>query len=190
MPWFTVLVIAVLVVGGFAGLKVFGVFDGATDVASGPQIDLSRVSISGEVGQRQQDQGREHIADGQRFGQYNSTPPTSGPHWPRWAADGVYDTAQPDEFLMHNLEHGYVVISYNQIAPTDLSALKALRSRIPADRFSRKKIIIRPYERIPAGSIALTAWTWLDSMQGYDEQRILRFVVAHRNQGPEGETAP
>lgn len=55
---------------------------------------------------------REHVAD--IYGvEYNSNPPTSGKHFPVWVKKGVYDRVISDGYLIHSLEHGYVVISYN-----------------------------------------------------------------------------
>lgn len=48
---------------------------------------------------------------------YNSNPPTSGKHFPVWAKGGVYDRVISDGHLLHSLEHGYVVISYNCSQP-------------------------------------------------------------------------
>lgn len=60
------------------------------------------------------DQGRDHVAP-EAVAQftYNSNPPTSGPHLPTWVRGGVFDTAQSEGELIHSLEHGYVVVSYN-----------------------------------------------------------------------------
>ena len=44
---------------------------------------------------------------------YNSNPPTSGPHYEIWTQAGVYDAPKDDRNLVHSLEHGYVIISYN-----------------------------------------------------------------------------
>lgn len=56
--------------------------------------------------------GREHTKDITGI-EYNSNPPTSGQHFPVWAKKGVYDRVISDGYLIHSLEHGYVVISYN-----------------------------------------------------------------------------
>src|SRR3989344_2908298 len=60
------------------------------------------------------DQGQEHVTPqaGAEF-KYNSNPPTSGPHLPTWVKPGAYDTPQSEGELIHSLEHGYVIISYN-----------------------------------------------------------------------------
>ena len=60
------------------------------------------------------DLGREHVTPEQVAStQYNSNPPTSGPHLPTWVKPGVYDVPQSEGELIHALEHGYVIISYN-----------------------------------------------------------------------------
>ena len=57
-----------------------------------------------------------HIESGQPYEPYNSDPPTSGAHYgepmvPMEA--GFYESAVPDENLVHSLEHGYVIIWYD-----------------------------------------------------------------------------
>ncbi len=66
---------------------------------------------------------REHITDISKV-EYNSNPPTSGPHFAVWAKKGVYDQILSDGYLIHSLEHGYIVINYN----CDSTSLK---SQIP-----------------------------------------------------------
>lgn len=63
-------------------------------------------------GQEVADIGAEHTNDISGI-TYNSNPPTSGTHFPVWAKKGAYDRVISDGYLIHSLEHGYVVISYN-----------------------------------------------------------------------------
>jgi len=56
---------------------------------------------------------RDHIADSDPDPTYNSNPPTSGPHSAVWTSAGFYETEKNDRNLIHSLEHGYVVVSYN-----------------------------------------------------------------------------
>ncbi len=58
------------------------------------------------------DLGADHTSDISEVS-YNSNPPTSGTHFPIWAKRGVYDRELSDGYLIHSLEHGYIVISYN-----------------------------------------------------------------------------
>jgi len=63
-------------------------------------------------GQEVPDLGAEHSSDISGI-TYNSNPPTSGKHFPIWAKKGIYDRVISDGYLLHSLEHGYIVISYN-----------------------------------------------------------------------------
>lgn len=65
-------------------------------------------------GQTMPDLGRTHVPkeEWEKFS-YNSNPPTSGPHDATWIKAGIYDSPQGDGFLIHALEHGYVILSYN-----------------------------------------------------------------------------
>ena len=56
---------------------------------------------------------RDHIKDSDPDPEYNSNPPTSGPHSAVWTAPGFYESEKSDRNLIHSLEHGYVVVSYN-----------------------------------------------------------------------------
>ncbi|HLQ04096.1 MAG TPA: DUF3105 domain-containing protein [Verrucomicrobiae bacterium] len=116
---------------------------------------------------------------------YSSYPPTSGPHWPNPASWGAHTEPVPDEIAVHNLEHGGVVASYNNIPPADLAALTRLTTTYPRDRYGEVKLLVRPYDRIKPGTIALTAWSWIDELTTYDEARVRKFMDAHINQGPE-----
>lgn len=68
-------------------------------------------------GEQTADLGREHIPVGSdilgaQAGQ-GSNPPTSGKHYPDWIRAGVYQDPQDDGYLIHSLEHGYIILSYN-----------------------------------------------------------------------------
>jgi hypothetical protein len=127
--------------------------------------------------------GQEHIAPGQGHPPYNSDPPTSGWHYDQPADAGFYETSLPDEQLVHNLEHGHVIISYDCSKLTDCEAVKAeLRSIV--DRFQRWKVVTVPRKNADA-PIALTAWGRIDKLEAYDEDRITAFVKYWRDRGPE-----
>ena len=44
---------------------------------------------------------------------YNSNPPSSGPHYPIWAAFQEFEKPVDRRYTVHDLEHGAVVVSYN-----------------------------------------------------------------------------
>ncbi len=93
MKWWQIAGAVVLVIGG---------------------IWLYRFATTPAPGKQFPDQGREHVSPEEvaKF-KYNSNPPTSGPHLPIWVKPGIYTTPQIDGELIHSLEHGYVIISYN-----------------------------------------------------------------------------
>ena len=63
-------------------------------------------------GERVPGQGTTHIQIGQSHPAYNSNPPTSGWHPPQTVQWGLPRTEIPDEFAVHNLEHGGTWITY------------------------------------------------------------------------------
>lgn len=64
------------------------------------------------VGQKIADLGREHVPLGTQV-EYNSNPPTSGPHYEEWVKGGILENVRDDRNLVHSLEHGYIIMSYN-----------------------------------------------------------------------------
>ena len=123
-----------------------------------------------------------HILEGTTT-TYNSSPPTSGEHWPIPARCGFYEEALPDERIVHNLEHGNIVVSYNLLLESDVSALRDALGNIG---LARVWGIARVYDGIPSGQIGLSAWGVLDTFAGVDEERISRFFEAYAGSlGPE-----
>lgn len=58
-------------------------------------------------------QGREHLKADEAPPVYNSNPPTSGAHDQISSKPGFYEYSLADRNVVHSLEHGHVVISYN-----------------------------------------------------------------------------
>lgn len=124
-------------------------------------------------------QGTQHIREGESHPQYNSNPPTSGWHYEREASWGVHESEIPDEQAVHNLEHGGIWITYQ---PTlDQAAVEKLKG---LTRQYRSKVLLTPRANNDV-RIALAAWGKLDTMDSFDEARILSFVRSFVNQGPE-----
>lgn len=69
-------------------------------------------SVKPLPGQELADLGRGHVAIGTKI-DYNSNPPTSGPHYEVWTKPGIYNAPPDDRNLVHSLEHGYIIMSYN-----------------------------------------------------------------------------
>lgn len=133
-----------------------------------------------------EDQGRMHINVGAAHLAYNSNPPTSGWHYEEWESKGIYKEQQSDEGLVHNLEHGYIWISYR--SNTDPEIIKQLENFYGFG----KKIIIEPRKENDK-LIALAAWNWLDKfdpeskekLNNEELKRIGDFINVYIGQGPE-----
>ncbi|MGC8781088.1 MAG: DUF3105 domain-containing protein [Anaerolineae bacterium] len=134
-------------------------------------------------GQRFPIQGQQHIAPGQAHPPYNSDPPTSGWHYDTPLASGFHEQPVADEQVVHNLEHGHVVIAYDCSRLTDCQGTKD-RLRELLRRYRNWKVTAVPRQNADA-AIALTAWGWLDKLDAYDEARITAFINAWRDRGPE-----
>lgn len=122
-----------------------------------------------------------HISEGQKHPPYNSKPATSGWHHSNWVKWGVYEIEIPDEYLVHNLEHGGVGIHYNCLQEC-MGMVEGL-SRI-ASQYD--KIVVSPYSDMDS-RISLTSWTYKDSFEQFDEDRITAFIKAHIGKPPAPE---
>jgi type II secretory pathway pseudopilin PulG len=115
--------------------------------------------------------GRTHIKGNQQPGNWNSNPPTSGDHLENPLAAGIYDNQQDPRALVHDLEHGYVVILYKGI-PTD--QVDQLRQFAEARRGS--KLILSPYLGLDSNGVALVAWQNLELLQRVNMDVVQAFV--------------
>lgn len=143
----------------------------------------TRSTSQAAPGQRFPIQGQQHIAVGQSHPAYNSDPPTSGWHYDTPLDAGFHETPAADEYVVHNLEHGHVVISYDCSKLTDCQGAKERLQEL-IRRYRNWKITAVPRQNADA-AIALTAWGWLDKLDNFDEARITAFVDAWRDRGPE-----
>lgn len=134
-------------------------------------------------GQRFPIQGQQHIQAGQPHPAYNSDPPTSGWHYDTPLASGFHEQPAADEQVVHNLEHGHVVISYDCSKLTDCASAKTQIRQLVA-RYRNWKVTAVPRQNADT-PLALTAWGWLDKLDSLDEARIAAFISTRRDRGPE-----
>lgn len=150
---------------------------------------------SSEVGARElfPDLGRDHLSDEDASAiiagtlpppDYNSVPPTSGPHASFWADCGIYVQVIPDIVQVHSLEHGAVVVQYNpEIDPDDIAALRNY-AREKADH-----IIVAPNPDI-GSYIMLTAWQVRMELATLNLEAMDAFWFDYANEGPERVPCP
>ncbi len=146
------------------------------------------------IGQRQVDAGRTHITEGTQGSGYTSVPATSGPHWS--SADspapwGVYTNAQPQERMLHNMEHGGIVIWYQPavLSTAGLATLtQFVQQQITTEEF---KVILTPWSGANFNhAIAVTAWDWLLYLDTADLDKIRGFMDDHYLDAPEPNGGP
>ncbi len=121
-------------------------------------------------------QGNRHVQTlNEAIPNYNSDPPTSGPHLSYIAPWGIHTEPIPRQLQVHNLEDGGVMVQYNcpDGCPDLVAKLRAIVSSYD------RQVILAPYPGMKT-RLALTAWTRLDAFDDFDEKRIRRFITAYR----------
>jgi len=176
-----------LVIGGFVlgaivlavlGLRAAGVFDPPAAAIDLNSADF-QVPAGTTIGTQEPLLNPEHIVPPAK-GSYNTVPPTSGQHYnqPGLAPTswGIKDSNLPNEVTTHNLEHGGIVIGYNNLTPAETDQLKGIVRALMNGTY--RKIVLEPYPLADA-KIALTSWGWLLNLQSVDEIQIVQFTRAH-----------
>ena len=144
-----------------------------------PEIRLLQSAVGVQI---PVERSRDHVPEGQTV-EYRTIPPTSGEHWGQWADCGFYAEALPDERIVHNLEHGNIVVSYNFANPAQVTDLRDALEDL--DLFEDWGVA-RPYDKIGDGQVVLTAWGRMHPMIGVRSGEIEQFFEAFAGElGPE-----
>ena len=122
--------------------------------------------------------------------EWNSFPPTSGPHYGQWVIWGEYDQPVRLAQSVHNLEHGGIVMFYGSGVSQD--EITKLRSFYREDATA---MLLAPLPRL-GNKIALSAWYSSDPASGesqgilaectgFNEDAFRTFRDTYRFKGPE-----
>jgi hypothetical protein len=161
-------------------------------------IGLVLVMSGGEsefAGTTQPDDGNQHVAVGTTCRSaeapcgpdpYSSLPATSGPHWDPsgLAAWGAYSTPQNESQVLHNLEHGGIVIWYDPDRLDDAQVAELtdfVEGQVASGLSGRFKFILTPWggtEDLGA-AVAVTAWRHLLKLDEFDMDAIRAFADAN-----------
>jgi len=123
---------------------------------------------------------------------YPSDPPAGGRHYAEEFGNGFYDEAtlpqKPGDlkgYLVHNLEHGYVIFWYN-CAKLDDSACNNLKSQIKVvmDTKNNFKLIAVPWKSTDS-PLVMTSWGRLQRFEKFDEGMVRAFIDNNLNRAPE-----
>ncbi len=123
--------------------------------------------------------------------QWNTIPPTSGPHYAVPVVYGSYDEPVNEAQLVHNLEHGAIAVQYGKDVPA--ATVQQLKSFVQAHS---RGTVLAPYPAL-GDKIALGAWVtespsqpskgtaYLAKCTAFDDAAFSAFFDAYQFQGPE-----
>jgi len=132
-----------------------------------------------------------HTTDLSERIKYNTNPPTTGRHYEIPADDGIYGQAPQDEQLVHNMEHGRVIIWVKPSLPSKQRA--DIRALVEDDSY---QMVLVPRRNMPY-AVAATAWDADPAPNGTGKMLLCNevndktfdalqaFRDEHRSQGPE-----
>jgi hypothetical protein len=185
--WFLALAGAILIAAAAVGLAMAfrgGGADGAATGTDGPCVRQTFPPM-----------GRQHVESLRSGFQYNSFPPTSGPHFGVPAVYNIYDQPVPEIRLVHNLEHGAIVVQYGSKVPKQ--TVEQIAAWYADNPLGMVVAPLPPLEEIHAkppanvdSKIFLTAWTHLATCTTFDEGAFTRFRDDFRNPNGDGPETP
>ena len=138
-----------------------------------------------------------HLASPDAKVKYNSFPPSSGPHYQAPAPWGLYPDPVKQTILVHNLEHGGIIIQYGPgVSSGDVSKLQSFYQDDP------NGLVVAPYPKL-GKKFALTAWNepgyraegdfrdvnpgkgYVLTCSRFDSKAFAQFRDGHRNKAGE-----
>jgi hypothetical protein len=190
------IVLIFLVAGGGGGAEGQGggdVFPEGGEVAEQTEFDLetSAEAASCELISKRGSGVADHTTSLDENVRYEDNPPTNGRHYFEPAEDGLYYDAPTDEQLVHNLEHGRVILWVKPSLPRDVR--ETVRALFEEDEY---QMVVVPRRNMEA-AVSATAWNrdpdpggtgqtlrcpeWNDEVP----DAIRTFRDEHRSNGPE-----
>jgi len=127
---------------------------------------------------------------------YDSNPPSSGPHYDRWGAYQEVTAPLDERNYVHDLEHGAIVFVYK--CADDAGGCTDVRNlfhdavaSLPNDQLCleahegvRVRTVITPDPKLNS-PIAAAAWGWTYNAECIDLPSLEDFAKQHYGQGPE-----
>lgn len=154
------------------------------DAASKPgTVDPSTVGDS-LPGVAVPSEGQTHAPEGQAI-TYQNYPPSSGTHYASTADYGFSEKEIPEGKLVHNLEHGAIVLYYEpDLSSAVLQSLREAATKLPTEKYGKVKIVIVPYSKLQT-SMAIVAWGRVETLDSFDYDKVSTFYEAMVDHGPE-----
>ena len=134
---------------------------------------------------------RSHIPVGSPLPNYSSDPPAGGDHYPNTMPTKFYTESDlaslpvsPVGYLVHNLEHGYVIFWYNCQAYKGSCNDLTQQIQQVMSQFGGVKVIAFPYPSIDV-PVVLTSWGRMLRLSSPNQNLMKEFVQTYRGQAPE-----
>lgn len=182
MKKFAFPLVLIAVAAGLAGLFILG------NRGSKPPQETERMGTK-----HAEMPSRTHVPDGTEI-KYSTNPPTSGDHYAAPETGGIKESEIQDGKAVHNLEHGYIWITYrpctDQVKDSCLSEdqikdLKRVARELPGDpSFNSQKFVLSPRSK-NTKTITLVSWTYSLDLDKVDGETIRKFYESNVNQAPE-----
>jgi hypothetical protein len=181
--WLLALAAAIVVAGGAVGIAMaLGGGGGGSAADEGVTGPCKRETFP--------PMGRQHVQQLSEGFRYSSFPATSGPHDGVPAIWNVYDRPVPQVKLVHNLEHGGVIVQYG--SSVSQQTVQEIVSWYQDDPLGIIVAPLPPPDEVRASAppnatseIFLTAWTHLMTCTTFDEDAFSDFRDDYR--GPGGD---
>ena len=183
--------VAALAITGFGGGDDT---PGATPARGGVSVPPQRISglpaaakAAGCTVRTLPDEGNAHLTKNFKPGDYDTNPPTSGPHNPDWYQDGVYEPGTTPRLgmLVHTLEHGRINLQYRPGTPQrTVRRLEALVNQLDG---GYHMLLYQNTTKMPY-AVAATTWTHLLGCREMNDRAfdaIRAFRLAYIDKGPE-----
>lgn len=119
----------------------------------------------------------QHVLPGSAPPAYRSDPPTSGPHVPGPALQGVVDEPIDPPVQVGILERGDVLVQHEGLAAADVEAVQGLAG---------EHVVVAPGRDLPSPVVA-TAWVFKRTCDEVDVDALREFVDERVGQGPDQE---
>jgi hypothetical protein len=164
------------------------------DALVSPDADAQVLGVDGDadgggcasVIEMHPDEGANHIPCTSPTS-YLTDPPSSGNHYPIWAAYQTYTSPVPWGNLVHCLEHGAVVIVYNCPGgcADEVARAQAWIDALPTDPdCGQNRVVLAPDPTLEV-RWAASAWTWTLRADCFDPAAYTQFYNDHYNHGRE-----
>jgi hypothetical protein len=176
--------VAVLVLGALVGTFLLG---GGGNGVSPDGIEASALEDRGANQYIQNveqfpSRGNQHVTGTVN---YERIPPLSGPHSPSAESAKFAEQTPPLTKLVHSLEHGHVVVYYDEAALTP-ETRQSLQQFVQEHGGPWASVVAAPHPNDdPDSPFVLTAWRHQLTMDSYDAEAVHAFLSEFLGRGPE-----